>query len=436
MESIVSQSFGDMEVICIDDGSTDDSPLILDEYSEKYSFVSVVHKDNSGYGDSLNIGMSRAKGDYIGIVESDDYIEREMYEKLLSTALLHNDPDMVRAIYFDKSDSECVKREWFDPALCGKVICAKEYYELFTMPCNIWSGIYRRDFLESNKIRFLPTPGASYQDTSFYFKVLACEKTIVLLNEPLYYYRIDNSGSSIHSTQKVFCFKDELEEIDHFIEKNAQLEPYIEGIRIAVFCLAYNWHFYRVHPFYRFAIGYEYWNFIQKNMDSPFFDKKYWRKENWNIVQRIISNPGIVLENSKWVFEQAYLNHMTIKTEVYSTAIEQYMEHEDKIIIYGAGKMGKRVYAYFERKGWTEKVVGFAVTSKKTDPVEIDGKSVKSITEYAECKNNLVLVAVAENSQQEILENLKQLAFDRVIRVDAVFRQKMDSGSKGYGAGI
>lgn len=82
LDSIVNQTLKEIEIICIDDGSTDDSGAILDSYSQKDSRIKVIHKKNSGYGNSMNVGMDCAEGEYIGIVESDDCILPEMYEEL------------------------------------------------------------------------------------------------------------------------------------------------------------------------------------------------------------------------------------------------------------------------------------------------------------------------------------------------------------------
>ena len=82
LDSIVNQTLKEIEIICIDDGSTDDSGAILDSYSQKDSRIKVIHKKNSGYGNSMNVGMDCAEGEYIGIVESDDCILPEMFEEL------------------------------------------------------------------------------------------------------------------------------------------------------------------------------------------------------------------------------------------------------------------------------------------------------------------------------------------------------------------
>ena len=86
LDSIAEQTLRDIEIVCIDDGSTDNCPQILDEYARKDPRFIVIHKKNEGYGKAMNVGIDRAHGKYIGIVESDDYILPEMYQILYETA--------------------------------------------------------------------------------------------------------------------------------------------------------------------------------------------------------------------------------------------------------------------------------------------------------------------------------------------------------------
>ena len=86
LDSIINQTYTELEIICLNDGSTDSTPDILREYEKKDSRILVVDKPNSGYGATMNLGLKMAKGKYIGIVESDDYIEPSMYEILCKEA--------------------------------------------------------------------------------------------------------------------------------------------------------------------------------------------------------------------------------------------------------------------------------------------------------------------------------------------------------------
>lgn len=99
LDSIVNQTLQDIEIICVDDGSTDESGKILDEYAAKDGRVKVIHKNNTGYGNSMNIGFTAASGEYIGIVESDDYADPKMFETLYQIASANN-LDIVKSGFY------------------------------------------------------------------------------------------------------------------------------------------------------------------------------------------------------------------------------------------------------------------------------------------------------------------------------------------------
>lgn len=87
LESVVNQTLSDIEIIVIDDGSTDDTVLICDEYEYKYpNKVKVIHQENAGQGKARNVGLSIAKGEYIGFVDADDWVDYRMFEKLYNHA--------------------------------------------------------------------------------------------------------------------------------------------------------------------------------------------------------------------------------------------------------------------------------------------------------------------------------------------------------------
>jgi len=90
LDSVVNQTLRSLEIICINDGSTDGSLAIIEEYAKRDDRFVIIDKPNSGYGDSMNQGLQRATGDYIGIVESDDWVESNMFKELYRLAEKHN----------------------------------------------------------------------------------------------------------------------------------------------------------------------------------------------------------------------------------------------------------------------------------------------------------------------------------------------------------
>lgn len=202
LESIAGQTFSSFEAICIDDGSTDDSPAIMDAFTLKDSRFKVVHKQNAGYGAAVNTGLDMALGTYIGIVEPDDYIEPNMYETLYSSASANDFPDIVKGAYWRVLNADSSQQE-IKPANClhriEKVNAPFQLEDdaefLYHHP-SIWSAIYKKSFLDSNDIRMLEIPGAGWADNPWMMETLLKAQSIVYVDKCLYFYRETIPGSS------------------------------------------------------------------------------------------------------------------------------------------------------------------------------------------------------------------------------------------------
>ena len=257
MDSVIAQTLEDIEIIVVDDGSTDTTGAILDSYAEADKRVRVIHKENSGYGASMNIGLKEAKGEYIGIVETDDFAESSMFELLYDNAK-HFDADVVKCLYFDyyseKEPHDKVADKLGDVHAFYEPFRPEDHPRVFKIPPSIWSGIYRRSMVEDNEIRFLETPGASYQDTAFAFKIWACAEKVVFINEPLLHYRQDNLGSSVNNNdKKPFCVCDEFTEIERFLNEDPALKERFERIMNTAKFGVYMWNYKRLGPVYKYS---------------------------------------------------------------------------------------------------------------------------------------------------------------------------------------
>lgn len=237
LESVLAQSLGDMEVICVDDGSTDSSPAILKEYAARDSRIRVISKPNSGYGHTMNTGFDAATGEYIGIVESDDVVPADMYETLIRAAE-ENECDVVKADFRTFVDVNGQRvftlRElaWMmdEPARWyGRVICPLDEPEVFRLIMNTWSGVYRTDFIRAHNIRHNETPGASFQDNGLFFKSFAHARRVMFINKPFYMLRRDNAASSVHNKNKVWALCEEYELIYDYIRSHEEIYSRLIG---------------------------------------------------------------------------------------------------------------------------------------------------------------------------------------------------------------
>lgn len=255
LDSIANQTLKDIEVICVNDGSKDSSLEIIMEYVNKDPRFKVIDKPNSGYGNSMNRGFDMAEGEYIGIVESDDYAEPDMFEKLYSCAK-ENDLDACKSgffFYYSVPEEKNIPSKIASYIMCKDVFyptddfkSLREQIEFFNIKPTIWSAIYKKEFVRENNIRFNETPGASFQDTSFNFKVWALAKRVKLLEECFLHYRQDNESSSINSASKVFCVCDEYREIEAFLEQHPDKKAKLDIVKNALKYNTYIWNYERL----------------------------------------------------------------------------------------------------------------------------------------------------------------------------------------------
>lgn len=272
LNSIRSQRFTDFEVICINDGSTDRSLDIINEFVQKDNRFKLINKKNSGYGHSMNIGLNSCQGTYVGIIESDDYIESDMFEKLYSIAEKYK-LDIVRCNYYKFKKNDKIK-ENLEYITSNKIIKPINCPEFFFQAPSIWANLYRNSFLKKYNISFLETSGASYQDVSFAFKVYALSEKVMFIDEPLLNYRIDNINSSINSKGKINCVCVEYREILNFLK----LHPDIyEQIKFHLPLLRYNcykWNYLRIDRKFKLSFLKEW----QKDTIDDFKEKRINRK--------------------------------------------------------------------------------------------------------------------------------------------------------------
>ena len=202
LDSVTSQTLEDMEIICIDDGSTDNSPDILKEYSKKDKRIKIITKENGGQATARNLGIKEAQGEYIAFVDSDDFIEPTMFEKLYTKAKDNNlDIAMCKIATYDNQTEEIKDNVWY--YMLGvfrdfeKDIFNHKDTKEFT--CHIavtpYNKIYKTTLLKENNILF--PEGLIFEDEKFFYDTYLRAKRVSIVDEFLYYYRINRKGSTV-----------------------------------------------------------------------------------------------------------------------------------------------------------------------------------------------------------------------------------------------
>ena len=187
LTSLVGQTYDDFEAICINDGSTDGSRSIIQRFLDADSRFRVIDKENSGYGASMNRGLDAARGRYVAILESDDFFEPDALAGLPEAAEMKQ-AEVGKANFYLYWSRPEERRELFrvvDEVEAGHVLRPLDDLAVFFRKPSIWSALYSRDFLVDDGIRFLETPGASYQDSGFNFKVWASARRVAFLAAPV-----------------------------------------------------------------------------------------------------------------------------------------------------------------------------------------------------------------------------------------------------------
>lgn len=248
LDSLVAQYFTDFEAICINDGSTDGSRAIIQRYMDADKRFRVIDKPNSGYGASMNMGLANAVGEYIAILESDDFFEPNALE-LLVDAAERNQSDVVKADFYLYWSTPQKHDELFhivDDLEIGRTLRPIDDLAIFFRKPSIWSALYRANFLRENGIDFLETPGASYQDAGFNFKVWASAERATFIAEPVLHYRQDNEKSSVNSAAKVYCVCDEYASMTAFVNERFEGDSRLMGILECMKFDSYMWNFDRL----------------------------------------------------------------------------------------------------------------------------------------------------------------------------------------------
>lgn len=293
LESIENQTFRDLEIICVNDGSKDSSLDILKSHASRDARIKIIDKPNAGYGHTMNKGIAAATGEYVGIVESDDYIEPDMFQTLMDTAYASN-LDVVRCnywLYWSQPEPRNDLFEAFRKDVAGRVFDPREVEQCFYFPPALWSSIVRRDLLVKNGLKLLETPGASYQDTSFSFKIWACAKRAELVYQPYLHYRQDNESSSINNKAKVDFVCTEYAEIERFVAEDARdmtLMPIAQRRKYD----AYMWNMGRIDPSLRLDFAITASNQFSVAKEKGWLDRNRFNDFEWERLELLIDDPA------------------------------------------------------------------------------------------------------------------------------------------------
>lgn len=242
IQSIINQTYYNLEIILIDDGSPDNCGRICDEYAWKENRIKVIHKKNGGAADAKNAGIEIATGEYLGIVDSDDFIHPEMYETLYAN-LLKTGSDISICSFGKVYDNRMILDNRKNEVLTMSNIEGLEC--LFTFDCvnfNVpWNKLYKKELFDG--IRY--PKGNVRDDESTTYKLIFTSKRIAITQRVMYYYFQNVNGIMHNKSLKVEVdYADAMEERINFFASNNKKDFYVRTLKrycIWLICTAYRY---------------------------------------------------------------------------------------------------------------------------------------------------------------------------------------------------
>ena len=227
LTSLIYQSLEDIEIICINDASTDNSKNIVQQYLENDKRIILLNVDNvSGQSYARNLGMEIASGEYIGFVDSDDWVELDMFEKMYNKAKsVDSDITMCQAQLYDDKEQTFYTNDYYSlkslEKYGDKVFTPEETKdEILNINVVLWNKIYKREFLQNTLVKF--QDGYIYEDLPFFFETYLKAQRINILWEAPYYYRQNRQFSTMQNSDKKVYDRIPMVERTYNVLKQAQ----------------------------------------------------------------------------------------------------------------------------------------------------------------------------------------------------------------------
>lgn len=245
LESVLQQTYKDIEIILVDDGSPDSCPLICDNYKEKHSRIKVIHSENYGQSVARNKGMELASGKYISFVDADDVLVEDAIERLIAIAE-KGSYEIVSGNYFRIDEKIKISSKSYSTGEINKYGCKdhRKRYNLYKTSSSFgyaWGKLYRTSFINEHKLRFDPAKKVFMEDSLFNLKAFSFNPKYYVLNEPIYNYYIYESSASNKKEDMTDRALNMIQDYEWFLKSEGKYEENLDlfvPLGARVFCWA------------------------------------------------------------------------------------------------------------------------------------------------------------------------------------------------------
>ena len=219
LTSLSNQILDDLEILCIDDNSSDGSTDILENYAKKETHFKLVKTKDVGFGRALSQGIKSAHGEYVAFVMPKDIVDPAAFIDLFALAKKH-EADLVRCNYYEQKDNQDILRDLFSPEETDTLIDPTENTRIFYLEPAIWAGLYRKDYLQEKKLFFLNHANQSFGSISFNFKTLVSTSKIIFSDKAYTHHKplVDSS--------ELFNINKEYSETEQFLKDKILWKTY------------------------------------------------------------------------------------------------------------------------------------------------------------------------------------------------------------------
>ena len=403
LDSVLSQGLDGLEIICVDDGSTDSSLAIINKYSASYDCLKVIRQPNSHAGVARNAGMDVAVGEFIHFLDADDYLFPNVYEKMYRMAK-DNDLDFlkIKAKAFSADDGKELEEQPVHYTMgfmkkddYGKVVSLESFTTGLVELQNVtpWSGLYGREFLIKNHIRFNNL--VCVNDRSFYIQVILQAGRIMFMDLFAVWYQVGNRKSLMGVRGDYFnCHFKSYKEIESLTTNcDKELRKRIMTVELL-----------DIYVWYK-KLSEEQWSRLKYDLF------RFFSEFDWSNVNRC-----------QWMYEMmedinGILNEYYNVDIIDVSNINEACKKKDNLYLYGFGMMGRKLVSLLKSMGVRPRCI---IVSNSEDENSFDGLEVKTIQNISfPAEKNSVTVFLAAKSiyHLQMLRNLNKYGINNTISI-------------------